>query len=167
MCAWHPGTANPVAAHWSCAINCLYRKNKPAGSTLSTKCWCGQSKVRGICSESCLFIAYACKATCPTHALWKLLENVPYGQKPFSRISAAVALHTLRSILVILDVKDAAAYRCHDIRRGHALDLQVSGSGEFVVCIWIVVLVQPGCRCIAVRNSCCRGMAFCGFSELP
>lgn len=31
-------------------------------------------------------------------------------------------------LLKVLGVDQAQAYRCHDIRRGHALDLQLSGA---------------------------------------
>ena len=34
----------------------------------------------------------------------------------------------LRRVLGILGVDQAEIYRCHDIRRGHALDLQLAGS---------------------------------------
>ena len=61
------------------------------------------------------------------HALWQILEKAPRGKRLFHKISAAQALDSLRYVLAILKVKDADKYRCHDIRRGHALDLQASG----------------------------------------
>ena len=51
------------------------------------------------------------------------------GDAPFAGINAGSALAMLRSLLGWLDVPDAGAYRTHDLRRGHAKDLQVSGAG--------------------------------------
>ena len=61
------------------------------------------------------------------HALRPLFDNWAAGDQPFAGITAASALGTLRAILVTLQVKDAESYRCHDLRRGHAKDLQQSG----------------------------------------
>ena len=49
------------------------------------------------------------------------------GTRPFSDISAAGSLSTLRFFLAQLGVKDAALYRTHDLRRGRAFDLQQRG----------------------------------------
>ena len=39
----------------------------------------------------------------------------------------------LREILLSLKIKDAALYRMHDFRRGHALDLQLSGASLYEI----------------------------------
>lgn len=86
------------------------RKNKQFGSVLQRACWCAR-----------------CTATCPVHALGAWFAGLPVGTKPFSDITAAGSLSTLRFFLAQLGVKDAALYRTHDLRRGHALDLQQRG----------------------------------------
>ena len=58
----------------------------------------------------------------------RFLEEVADGEPLFDRITASDALHTLRHILLGLGIKNACAYRTHDLRRGHALDLQLSGA---------------------------------------
>ena len=86
------------------------RKNKQFGSVLQRACWCAR-----------------CTATCPVHALGAWFADLPVGTRPFADISAASSLSTLRFLLGQLGVKDAALYRTHDLRRGHALDLQQRG----------------------------------------
>ena len=61
------------------------------------------------------------------HALGASLKSLGVGAAPFSHISAAQALRVLRATLSELKVSDAALYRTHDLRRGHARDLQVRG----------------------------------------
>ncbi len=51
----------------------------------------------------------------------------------FGGITAASALATLRAYLGRLGVDGAGAYRTHDIRRGHADDLRVSGASLGVI----------------------------------
>ena len=46
----------------------------------------------------------------------------------FGHITEIGALNTLRCILAELGVANAHEYRTHDLRRGHALDLQLSGA---------------------------------------
>ena len=50
------------------------------------------------------------------------------GSKPFAGISPGKAIADLRALLARLSVKDASLYRTHDLRRGHARDLQASGA---------------------------------------
>ena len=54
------------------------------------------------------------------------------GLKPgtmlFKGKTSAVALSELRRMLEILGTPKAREYRCHDLRRGHALDLQLRGA---------------------------------------
>ena len=87
------------------------RKNKRLGSRLVRGCWCRE-----------------CAATCPVHVLGPLVDNITEGEPLFGQITAALALKALRTLLVALEVQDAGAYRTHDLRRGHALDLQLSGA---------------------------------------
>ena len=87
------------------------RKNKPEGSLLKRFCWCGQ-----------------CKYTCPVHVLGKYFKQFPDGAKPFARFSAGSALGCLRACLTTAEIPEAKLYRTHDLRRGHARDLQRSGS---------------------------------------
>jgi len=87
------------------------RKNKPQGSRLVRRCWCQQSR-----------------ATCPIHALGDYVKNGVVGSSPFGSVTPAAALKTLRVALGSLGVEQAELYRCHDFRRGHALDLQASGA---------------------------------------
>ena len=61
------------------------------------------------------------------HVLGPVLENLPVGHKLFEGISAARATRALRVFLKLAQVPDFDAYRLHDVRRGHALDLQSSG----------------------------------------
>ena len=87
------------------------RKNKASGSRLVRKCWCKQ-----------------CKRTCPIHVLGKFVQEFPAGSQMFSGITAAGALTALRHMLKSLEVAEHELYRTHDLRRGHALDLQCSGA---------------------------------------
>ena len=87
------------------------RKNKPSGSRLIRRCWCSE-----------------CQHTCPVHVLGPLLQGQECGQRFFEGITAASALTGLRHMLVAIGVGQAQAYRTHDLRRGHALDLQCSGA---------------------------------------
>ncbi len=57
----------------------------------------------------------------------KFLDEAGEGEALFKQIDAGEALRTLRHVLRVLDIKEWYAYRTHDLRRGHALDLQLSG----------------------------------------
>ena len=87
------------------------RKNKAEGSFLKRYCWCSE-----------------CEATCPVHVLGKYFSEFPVGAKPFACFTPATALSVLRGFLDRGDVPEAKLYRTHDLRRGHARDLQTSGS---------------------------------------
>ena len=87
------------------------RKNRPRGSRLKRSCWCEQSV-----------------ATCPVHRLGEYLGGQEDGAALFAGIGAAEALATLRHILYVLEIAKSSEYRTHDLRRGHALDLQMSGA---------------------------------------
>ena len=87
------------------------RKNKPNGSELWLSCWCS-----------------SCKVTCPIHVLGHYVDSLPHGAAPFAGTSAGEALGLLRNRLETLGVPEALHYRTHDLRRGHAEDLKLSGS---------------------------------------
>jgi hypothetical protein len=87
------------------------RKNKEGGSLLTRRCWCSK-----------------CEATCPVHVLGKFCLEAGARSAPFANFSPAGVLAALRRWLTCLGVPDATKYRTHDIRRGHARDLQLAGS---------------------------------------
>ena len=74
-----------------------------------------------------------CEFTCPVHVLWPFFEKFPVGTKPFQDITPAKSLKTLRMLLGKLCVNDAFAYRCHDIRRGHANDMLQRGRSLYEI----------------------------------
>jgi len=69
-----------------------------------------------------------CQAACPVHRLGPILAKLSPGQKLFDGITPAKALSTLRQILRAIGLADALDFRTHDLRRGHALDLQLAGA---------------------------------------
>ena len=87
------------------------RKNKPGGSRLVRRCWCRE-----------------CPQTCPVHVLGPIIRDWPEDVPLFDGISAYVARAKLREMLGALGVQESGSYRTHDLRRGHALDLQLSGA---------------------------------------
>lgn len=87
------------------------RKNKPGGSLLKRACWCSQ-----------------CERTCPVHVLWPFFMGVNVGQAAFPGVSAGIALRQLKVLLRALGQEDYKNYRCHDLRRGHAKDMQMNGA---------------------------------------
>ena len=89
----------------------LRRKNRPQGSRLMRECWCAQ-----------------CPRTCPVHVLGKWASQRPAGSHLFPGLTAAAALRSLRCLLGIIHVADAGLFRLHDLRRGHAKDLQHAGA---------------------------------------
>ena len=87
------------------------RENKRLGSRLRRGCWCGESR-----------------DTCLVHVLGPLVCATREGRPLFGGIACGEALEALRMFLHGLKVQNADAYRTHDLRRGHALDLQLSGA---------------------------------------
>ena len=67
---------------------------------------------------------------CPICFLRKYFAGVPIGSSPFAVISRRQALKELRLILAHVGVEGADRYRTHDLRRGHARDLQEDGESE-------------------------------------
>ena len=101
-----------IAVHPDCIMLTLKRrKNKEGGSVLKRTCWCK-----------------ACTLTCPVHVLGKYFLECGAGCHPFKLLDARSVLGTLRTWLQTLHIKDAAKYRTHDLRRGHARDLQLRGA---------------------------------------
>jgi hypothetical protein len=56
------------------------------------------------------------------------LDQHAEGQPLFAGVTASSALKVLRQMLSALNVESAGDYRTHDLRRGHAKDLQQSGT---------------------------------------
>ena len=61
------------------------------------------------------------------HVVGPVLQELQPGEALFHGISAHDALVKLRFMLAAIRVEKSELYRCHDIRRGHALDLQCAG----------------------------------------
>ena len=57
-----------------------------------------------------------------------MLAKLGPGQKLFHGVTPAKALSALRHILCAIGLADALDFRTHDLRRGHALDLQLAGA---------------------------------------
>ena len=92
------------------------RKNRPRGSVLRRSCWCS-----------------TCTHTCPIHVLWPMFAVMPVGHKPFENITPAAALGRLRHMLAAVGVEKAGLYCAHDLRRGHARDLQAKGASLYTL----------------------------------
>ena len=92
------------------------RKNKPQGSLLKRACWCCQ-----------------CRLTCPVHALWPHFEKLKVGERAFPGIYSGKALRQLRVMLELIGIENASKFRCHDLRRGHAKDLQLRGANLYEI----------------------------------
>ena len=121
------GSKSPCMEGDELVLRLNRRKNRPRGSTLRRRCWCDESK-----------------ATCPVHKLGPLLQNRRQGGTLFPSITAGMALVKLREMMEILREPRAGEYRTHDLRRGHAKDLQLSGM------YYNSVIILSGCsRCVA------------------
>ena len=97
-----------------------------------------------------------------------LLKHSP-GDPLFEGITAADALARLRAILVVLNVPNAADYRTHDFRRGHAKDLQLSGVIFHVTCMHPAVskgFHTAFARGTAVGDTGCRGVDISRIPEI-
>ena len=87
------------------------RKNQPHGTTIVRECWCAAEG-----------------ATCPVHAIERLIQSMNEGHQPIAKISANRANSELRRRLYEMKVESAWSYCTHDFRRGHAVDLQRGGA---------------------------------------
>ena len=67
------------------------------------------------------------------YALAIATREYPEGYQPFAKTIKNDALKDLRALLHTLGIKEAAQYRTHDFRRGHARDLQRSGANLSVI----------------------------------
>ena len=103
-------TAQSITLHLS------RRKNKDGGSVLKRTCWCN-----------------SCAELCPVHVLGPYFASCGTGAQPFARFDARCALANLRTCLQALGIVDAFKYRTHDIRRGHARDLQLGGASLYEI----------------------------------
>ena len=65
--------------------------------------------------------------------LGPLVDACPEGQPLFPGLTGASVLAALRTLLECVGVERAACYRTHDLRRGHALDLQLAGAPLFAI----------------------------------
>ena len=100
------------------------RKNRAQGSRLVRKCWCAASRT-----------------TCPVHVLGRFFLDEGVGSRPFSNITPDAARSTLRAMLRNMGVAEADAFCTKDFRRGHALDLQLSGVfvRSYAFGIWLIL----------------------------
>ena len=88
------------------------------------------------------------RAPCTPWARGRRVSDLAFGLWLFGGISAAVALRALREMLAALGVQGASLFRLHDLRRGHAKDLQESGAtlaeilaaGEWRSCAFMAYL---------------------------
>ena len=96
-------------------LTLMRRKNRPAGSRLEHTCWC---------KESC--------RTCPVHVLGPAVRGIQPGTALFGGFTAAGANSALKEMLGKIGIPKAKEYRTHDIRRGHARDLQLSGASVLI-----------------------------------
>ena len=62
-----------------------------------------------------------------------MLKDIHEGASLFGGITAGAALGLLRHILARLGVAEAESYRTHDLRRGHARDLQLHGASLYEI----------------------------------
>ncbi len=111
------------------AVVCECRKKQTRGQPISSHMLV--CRVNGMLAVTWLLHAAFSNAhlevTCPVHVLGPILDSCQHGQLLFEGISSADALGVLRMLLGEIGVKDSKVYRTHDLRRGHALDLQLSG----------------------------------------
>ena len=92
-------------------LKLMCRKNRRGGSRLVRTCWCKE-----------------CPRTCPVHVLGPIIQKLWPGEALLGGITAQVAVSKLRFMLAAIGVEKSECYRSHDIRRGHALDLQCAGA---------------------------------------
>lgn len=91
-------------------LRLAFRKNQARPTTMERACWCARTPL-----------------TCPVHMAWPLLAQCTRNVRPFTRFTPAYVLRQLR-LRLSLEVADAMSFRTHDLRRGHARDLQNSGA---------------------------------------
>ena len=62
------------------------------------------------------------------HVLWKFFDALPVGANPFVDLTGPVANKLLKECCSKLRIPRAMEFVCHDLRRGHAKDLQQAGA---------------------------------------
>ena len=80
---------------------------------------------------SCLhdsLLKQASRATCPVHVVGTVIKKLGPGKPMFRGVTANAALSKLRIMLSEIGVAEAVEYGTHDLRRGHAMDLQAAGN---------------------------------------
>ena len=105
-----------------------------------------------LCSESVL--------TCPLHVLGPLVDACPEGQLLFPGMTRASVLAALRSLLGNIGVERATCNQTHDLRRGHALDLQLAGAPLCAMWLEVASLSEIFGFTSARQGSC--GAVACG-----
>jgi len=100
-------------------LRLLRRKNREHESVVKRTCWCDNNP------------AHAC--TCPVHVLGAYLAGVVPGCQPFGVWDKRSVLQKLRQRLHMIGVPEAAKFRTHDFRRGHARDMQVGGKNLYQI----------------------------------
>ena len=93
------------------------RKSRSAPCRLVRSCWCRSDP-----------------KTCPRHVVGEWVLSQESGCMLFQGISGGSALASLREMLGVLGVERHHVFRTHDLRRGHAKDLQLSGT-RFPWCV--------------------------------
>ena len=73
------------------------------------------------------FCQLLCRFACLLFAL-PAMNASPVGAQLFGDITASQAASNLQFMLKEIGVEEYHLYRTHDLRRGHARDLQVSGT---------------------------------------
>ena len=86
------------------------RKNRSAPCRLVRGCWCKSHP-----------------KLCPRHVVGAWAMSHQEGSRLFGGITGSSALACLREMLSVLGVERSHEFRTHDLRRGHAKDLQLSG----------------------------------------
>ena len=69
----------------------------------------------------------------PVHVLGAYLAGVVPGCQPFGVWDKRSLLQKLRQRLHMIGVPEAAKFRTHDFRRGHARDMQVGGKNLYQI----------------------------------
>ena len=87
------------------------RKNTNTRCRITRTCMCSEAAV-----------------TCPLHVLGPLVDACPEGQSLFPGMNRTSVLRALRVLLDKVGVEKSSFYGTHDLRRGHALDLQLAGA---------------------------------------
>ena len=97
--------------HDEVVLRLARRKNTPQGSVMRRSCWCRQ-----------------CKHSCPVMFCGSSSSVYQWGAAPFVDITGFAANALLKECCEKIEFKKACLAICHDLRRGHAKDLQLGGA---------------------------------------